>query len=60
MTGLSAFIAPWNTIDSFDQRTARSRSSLSPSRSTSLPSRSWNVMLPEVTFAGGLCRRVMA
>ncbi len=51
VTGLSAFIAPWNTIESFDQRTARSRSSLRPTRSTSLPSRSWKVMLPLVTFA---------
>ena len=60
VTGLSAFIAPWNTIESLDQRKARSSSDSIARRSTSLPSRSWNVTVPEAIRAGGLCSRLIA
>ena len=48
MTGLSAFIALWNTIETLRQRKRRSSSSLLPTRSS--PRKR---MLPPATCAGG-------
>ncbi len=54
--GFREFMAPWNTIATFDQRKARSVSPSSPRTSTSSPlSWSWKTTEPEVIRAGGRC-----
>src|SRR5690606_40236321 len=58
ITGLSEFIAPWNTIDTLSHRNARSASPASATTSTSGPSWSWNVTVPLVSSAGGLRSRL--
>ena len=59
MTGLSEFIAPWNTIDTLSQRNSRSSSASSELMSMSSPASSWKIAVPEVMTAGGLSRRWM-
>ena len=55
-TGFSEFMAPWNTIATFDQRKVRSAAPSSARTSTSEPSvRSWKVTAPLVMRAGDRC-----
>ena len=58
-TGLSEFIAPWNTIDTCCQRKARSSAGVIDSTSSARPSRSCHSTWPPATMPGGGSSRVM-
>ena len=52
VTGLSEFIAPWNTIEVFSHRYSRSALPDNLRMSMSVPDLSWKMTVPELILPG--------